>query len=191
LKEVNEAFGGEPKGPVASREPSAADLGRRRSGAPNRCQRCGRFLSANEAAIEKYGYTRDEFLEMSVTDISADDDVRALLDEIASANAPRRPSFVCQHRLKDGMVIDVEMSMHLLGLDGQHRIMVSAHDVTQSRAEELKREETATYLRALIENCPLAIAVHDTGGHVVMCNPAFEALFQYRQADVVGLPWTR
>jgi len=125
---------------------------------------------------------------MSVTDISTDDDVRALLDEIASANAPRRPSFVCQHRLKDGMVIDVEMSMHLLGMDGQHRVLVSAHDVTQRKAEELKREETATYLRALIENCPLAIAVHDTGGHVVMCNPAFEALFQYRQAAVVGLP---
>jgi two-component system cell cycle sensor histidine kinase/response regulator CckA len=43
-------------------------------------------------------------------------------------------------------------------------------------------------LRALIENCPLAIAVHDTRGLVTMCNPAFEALFQYRQADVVGFP---
>lgn len=147
-----------------------------------------RLLSANEAAIEKYGYTRDEFLQMRVTDISADDDVRALLNEIASADETRRPSFGCQHRLRDGSVIDVEMTMHLLGVDRRHRILVLAHDVTQRRAEELKREETATYLRALIENCPLAIAVHDTGGLVVMCNPAFETLFQYRQADVVGLP---
>ena len=147
-----------------------------------------RFLSANEAAIEKYGYTREEFLEMNVTDISADDDVRALLNEIASVDATRRPSFVCQHRLRDGKIIDVELAMHLLGMGGRHRILALAHDVTQRKAEELKREETATYLRALIENCPLAIAVHDTGGHVVMCNPAFEGLFQYRQADVVGLP---
>jgi two-component system cell cycle sensor histidine kinase/response regulator CckA len=147
-----------------------------------------RFLSANDAAVEKYGYARSEFLQMRVTDISADADVRSLLHEIASTNAARRPAFVCQHRLNGGRVIDVEMTMHLLAMDGRHGILALAHDVTQRRAEELKREETATYLRALIENCPLAIAVHDTGGLVVMCNPAFEALFQYRQADVVGLP---
>ena len=147
-----------------------------------------RFLSANEAAIEKYGYTRDEFLEMSVTDISADDDVRALLNEIASVDATRRPSLLCQHRLRDGKIIEVELTMHLLGMGGRHQILALAHDVTQRKAEDLKREETSTYLRALIENCPLAIAVHDTGGRVVMCNPAFETLFQYRQADVVGLP---
>lgn len=147
-----------------------------------------RFLSANEAAIEKYGYTREEFLEMSVTDISADEDVRALLNEIASADETRRPSFVGKHRLRDGRIVDVEITMHLLGMDGRHRILALAHDVTQRKAEELKREESSTYLRALIENCPLAIAVHDTGGRVVMCNPAFETLFQYRQADVVGLP---
>jgi two-component system cell cycle sensor histidine kinase/response regulator CckA len=147
-----------------------------------------RFLSANEAAIEKYGYTREEFLQMSVTDISADDDVRALLNEIASTDETRRPSFVGKHRLRDGRIVDVEITMHLLGMDGRHRILALADDVTQRKAEELKREESSTYLRALIENCPLAIAVHDTSGRVVMCNPAFETLFQYRQADAVGLP---
>jgi len=147
-----------------------------------------RFLSANDAAIEKYGYGRHEFLQMRVTDISADADVRSLLHEIASTDAARRPAFVCQHRLKDGRIIDVELTMHLLAMNGRHRVLALAHDVTQRRAEEVKREETATYLRALIENCPLAIAVHDTHGLVTMCNPAFEALFQYRQADVVGLP---
>jgi len=147
-----------------------------------------RFLYANEAAIDKYGYTRDEFLQMCVTDISAGDNIRALLSEIASVDETGRPSLVCQHRLRDGRVIEVEMTMQLLDTDGRHRILALAHDATQSRAEELKRQETATYLRALIENCPLPIAVHDTSGHVIVCNPAFENLFQYRQADVVGLP---
>ncbi len=147
-----------------------------------------RFLSVNEAAVEKYGFTREEFLEMNVTDISGDDDVREFLSEIASTNETRRPSFVGKHRFKDGSIVDVEITMHLLGMAGRNRILVLAHDVTQRKVEELKREESSTYLRALIENCPLAIAVHDTNGRFVMCNPAFESLFQYRQADVVGLP---
>src|SRR6266550_7163224 len=99
-----------------------------------------RFLSANEAAIEKYGYTRDEFLEMSVTDISADDDVHALLKEIASVDATRRPSFVCQHRLRDGKIIDVELTLHLLGMGGRHQILALAHDVTQ-RNEKKRKEQ--------------------------------------------------
>jgi two-component system cell cycle sensor histidine kinase/response regulator CckA len=150
-----------------------------------------RFLAVNEAALDKYGFTRDEFLQMTVTDISTDDCVRAFLDEIERTDEIRRPSFGCQHRLKNSSIIDVEMTMNLLRMDGRDRILALAHDVTRRNAEETKREETATYLRALIENCPLAIAVHDTGGRVVMCNPAFETLFQYRQSDVVGLPLDR
>src|SRR5262249_44178645 len=130
-----------------------------------------RFLSVNEAAIEKYGYTREEFLQMSVTDISADDDVHALLNEMSAAGKSRRPSFVCRHRLKNENVIEVEMTVHLLSMKGQHRILLLAHDLTQRRADEAKREESTTYLRALIENCPLAIAVHDPQGLFVMCNP--------------------
>jgi two-component system, cell cycle sensor histidine kinase and response regulator CckA len=147
-----------------------------------------RFLSVNEAAVEKYGYTRNEFLEMCVTDLAIEEDVRPLVDELISVDESRRPPFTCQHRLKSGRAIHVEMTMHTLSMDGRHRILALVHDVTLRRTEELKREETSTYLKALTENSPLAIAVHDTNGRVVMCNPAFETLFQYKQADVVGLP---
>jgi two-component system, cell cycle sensor histidine kinase and response regulator CckA len=146
-----------------------------------------RFLAANEAALEKYGFTREEFVQLQITDITAGEDVRAVVSEIVSVDHVRRSPLTCQHRLKDGKAIHVELTLQLLSLDGRNRILAMAHDVTQRRAEEVKREETSTYLRALIENCPLAIAVHDTVGRVVMCNPAFETLFQYRQADVVGL----
>jgi len=147
-----------------------------------------RFLAANEAALETYRITRDEFLQLQITDITASEDVRAVVNEIGSVDHFRRAPLACQHRLKDGRTIYVELSLQLLSLEGRDRILAMAHDISQRRAEEVKREESSTYLRALIENCPLAIAVHDTGGRVVMCNPAFEKLFQYRQADVVGLP---
>ena len=147
-----------------------------------------RFLAANDAAVEKYGFTRDEFLQLQITDITASEDLRATVGEIGSVDHVRRSPLTCQHRLKDDKTIYVELTLQLLSLDEPDRILAMAHDVSQRRAEEVKREESSTYLRALIENCPLAIAVHDTAGRVVMCNPAFETLFQYRQADVVGLP---
>lgn len=59
-------------------------------------------------------------------------------------------------------------------------------DITERRRAELKLEERSTYLNALIENSPLAIVVLDPEHKVKMCNPAFEQLFGYRQAEMEG-----
>src|SRR5271155_2958487 len=42
------------------------------------------------------------------------------------------------------------------------------------------------YLQALIDNNPLAIAVSDANGQIETCNPAFEKLFGYHQAEILG-----
>src|SRR5580704_12752512 len=45
---------------------------------------------------------------------------------------------------------------------------------------------SATYLRALIENSPIAIVVLDGQYRYTMCNPAFEKLFQYTPKDLAS-----
>jgi two-component system cell cycle sensor histidine kinase/response regulator CckA len=150
-----------------------------------------RFLAVNQATIAKYGYAREEFLQMRVTDISVGEDVPAVLNAVACADGTQRPPLVCRHRLRDGRTIDVEMTTHLLFVGGRQGILTVAQDITQRKEEELRREESSVYLRALIQNCPLAIAVQDINGQVVMCNPAFETLFQYSHDEVVGLQLDR
>jgi two-component system cell cycle sensor histidine kinase/response regulator CckA len=44
----------------------------------------------------------------------------------------------------------------------------------------------AAYLEALTENNPLGIVVLDLRHHVLMCNPAFEALFGFQQSEILG-----
>jgi two-component system NarL family sensor kinase len=45
---------------------------------------------------------------------------------------------------------------------------------------------SATYLRALVENSPIAIVVLDARHRYVMCNPAFEKLFQYTSRQLAA-----
>ncbi len=59
---------------------------------------------------------------------------------------------------------------------------IAGHKRTQATLEE-----RTAYLDALIENSPLAIGAVDPQHRVQMCNPAFEALFGYSQAEIVGL----
>jgi len=59
----------------------------------------------------------------------------------------------------------------------------NAHDDLERRVEE-----RTSYLNALIENSPLAIMVSDSAEKIQLCNPAFEQLFQYSRAEIIGKP---
>jgi PAS domain S-box-containing protein len=94
------------------------------------------FLAVNDAAVESYGYTRDEFLGMTVKDIRPEEDVPALLESLSrpslhktsqTANSTHRclagpgKGGVWRHRKKDGTVIDVEITAHDVVFGGRAR----------------------------------------------------------------------
>src|ERR1700731_1275391 len=62
----------------------------------------------------------------------------------------------------------------------QARLFGTGHSV-----EDRTPEHTA-YLHALTENNPLAIVVLDANFKIQMCNPAFEKMFGYHQAEILG-----
>jgi PAS domain S-box-containing protein len=96
-----------------------------------------RFLAVNEAAIKHYGYTRDEFLAMTIKDIRPPEDVPDLLDDVAHTTTPLYRAGIWRHRLKDGALIDVEVVSHLLTFGDQIARLVLANDVTRRvQAEE-------------------------------------------------------
>jgi len=102
------------------------------------------FLSVNDAAIEHYGYTRDEFLSMRITDIRPEPEVHRLREELGLA-VGNRHSAGWHHRRKDGSLIDVEIFSHELALCDRRARLVVAVDVTdRRRAEcELQRAKEA------------------------------------------------
>src|SRR6185436_11420153 len=70
------------------------------------------FLAVNEAATKTYGYTRDEFLSMTVDSIRAKEDIPALLIKNATGANELVLSSPWRHETRDGKVIYVEMSSH-------------------------------------------------------------------------------
>jgi PAS domain S-box-containing protein len=97
------------------------------------------FLAVNEAAVQHYGYTRDEFAAMTLADIRPREDVPALMAEI-EGRAPIDPRKVWRHIKKDGAIISVDVKAHDVDFEGRHARLVVANDVTQRlRAEEVLR----------------------------------------------------
>jgi len=89
------------------------------------------FLAVNDAAVHHYGYTRAEFLGMTLKDIRPPEDVAALLDNVAHTTADLDHADTWRHRKHDGTIIEVDITSHSLTFAGRPARLVLAHDVTE------------------------------------------------------------
>jgi PAS domain S-box-containing protein len=144
------------------------------------------FLEVNQAAIRAYGFTRDEFLGMRITDIRPPEDVPKLLD--LTANRPPGFRYVgkWRHRLKSGVQIDVEISSSDIDFGGRRAVLVVARDITQQTQTEAKLREIETRFLALIQNAPFVTYVKDTEGHYVFYNRESERVFRIGSGQHIG-----
>jgi PAS domain S-box-containing protein len=113
-----------------------------------------RFLMVNQAAIERYGYSREEFLSMTLSDIRPREDMVELERFLKAASQKRRLAARWRHLKKDGTLIWAICYSHPVEFEGQMVRLVVNEDITEGmRAEaELKKSEAKT--RAILSAVP-------------------------------------
>ena len=144
------------------------------------------FLEVNAAAIQQYGYSREEFLRMRVTDIRPSEDVPKFLASVRQNGGPVASRGHWRHQRKNGEIFDVEIMSQSMSFAGRAAGLVVAQDITERCAAERRIAEHNAYLHALTQNNPLAIVTVDADRKVQMCNPAFERLFGYPLSEIRG-----
>ncbi|QQS37465.1 MAG: PAS domain S-box protein [Ignavibacteriales bacterium] len=97
-----------------------------------------KFLQVNNAAIEYYGYSKEEFLNMTIKDIRPQDEWERLAEYISSNQERPRYAGIWKHRKKDQTEIFVEIYSHQLEYIGQKARLVLANDVTLQKLNEQK-----------------------------------------------------
>jgi PAS domain S-box-containing protein len=146
------------------------------------------FLAVNDAAALHYGFSREEFLSMSIKDIRPPEDVAALLENISQPLEKIDTPDVWKHRKKDGTIIEVEVTSHELLFDGKVSRLVLANDVTERKvAEEALRESEAKF-RTVAETASDAIITIDENSNILFVNPAAEKIFGYATEEMLGQP---
>ncbi len=100
-----------------------------------------RFLEVNDAAVRRYGYSREEFLAMRVPDLHPPEESAALEEELATLSAHPDESAPRRHITKEGAIIDVEITSKDLAFDGRPARCVMAQDMTQRRKVELQTQQ--------------------------------------------------
>ncbi len=120
-----------------------------------------RFLSVNEAAIAHYGYSRDEFLAMTILDIRPVEGVPQLRNWLADAPGARDFPTLTRHRRKDGTVIDVEIYATPSPTEAW---LICAIDVTaRKRTEEALRDARARMAQLLTATSAVTWSIGNGG----------------------------
>jgi PAS domain S-box-containing protein len=110
-----------------------------------------RFLAVNQAAVDHYGYSRDEFLSMTAEQLRPPEDIAQLLKDFQDPSRTYMQR-LARHRKKNGEQINVEIVSFNLAFDGRPARLAVINDVTERlKAEQQSRELEARY-RALVES---------------------------------------
>jgi PAS domain S-box-containing protein len=95
------------------------------------------YLAVNNAAVEQYGYTREEFLGMTPEQIRPAQDREKFRALLPALDDSRLYKGIYRHLKKSGEPIDVEVVSNAIDFAGRRARLVLAHDVTErSRVEE-------------------------------------------------------
>jgi two-component system cell cycle sensor histidine kinase/response regulator CckA len=92
-----------------------------------------RFLEVNEAAVEHYGYSREEFSRMSLRDVGPPEGEPLLLEAATREESESLTPPVWRLRTKDRRLLDVEVTAHAIDFSGQAARLALLTDVTESR----------------------------------------------------------
>jgi two-component system, chemotaxis family, CheB/CheR fusion protein len=107
-----------------------------------------RFLDVNDAAIRHYGYSREEFVRMTLLEVSTPEAGEALKAMLAGPPHSLPQKDICQHRRKNGEVIDVEVWWSNFTLGDKQVWVASNIDITAAR----KTQETLRQAHEQLRN---------------------------------------
>lgn len=145
----------------------------------------GRFLDVNDSACRAMGYTRDQYLALTVFDVATDVD-RALFDAtVAKARKAGHVRMDSRHRRKDGTVSPVEVSISLVTLDRDYLVVV-ARDITERKRTDDALHRSREEFIDLFDHAPVGYHEIDGEGRLVRINKTELKMLGYTAEELLG-----
>ncbi len=153
-----------------------------------------RFLAVNDAAVARYGYSREQFMSMTVPELRPEADRERFGNFLRSLELSQFTENIGQHVTRDGTSIDVSVSSRALTYAGRNARLTVIHDISKSKQAERELRHTQKFLDAIIEHVPAPILVKEVAcanADVAQCrytlvNRSFEELFGVSREEIVG-----
>ena len=148
------------------------------------------ILDVNNVASEMYGYSRDEFLGMKVTDIltekekTADSIQNFTPNGVKNLNGKKR--IFRYHRKRNGSIFPVEITAGRVTINGININISTVRDVTKRVEMEKALKQSEEKFRLLVEAAPISILLLRNGKYIYANPEGIKTLGFTRVSDIAG-----
>jgi PAS domain S-box-containing protein len=149
-----------------------------------------RFLAVNDEVVRHYGYTRDEFLEMTLEDVHPPEELALLRADFAAGPQQGTPN-IRRHRTKAGAIIDVEIVAHDTTFGEWDALLSVMTDVTERRKSEEALRRSRESFQQLFEEAPIGMAMIGADIQFGRVNRALCEIVGYTKEEMKGLHFDR
>lgn len=146
-------------------------------------------INCNAAALEQYGYSREEMLQLNMLDVRPEEDRPKFIDHVPTMPADIRTFGVWQHQKKDGTIMDMEVTGYALEVDGRSARIAVCQDVTEQLAIQAALKASEERYRIIAEVTNDVIWDVDATTLTVTFSDGMSAVFGHEVPPKVPLDW--
>jgi PAS domain S-box-containing protein len=144
------------------------------------------IMDVNEATVSQYGFTKEEFLSMTLLDLLPGKVTGELQAYLPLISMGLNKSGIWPHQKKTGELIDLEIISHQIEYQGRSARLVSSLDVTERVKAETALLESEERFRTTLYSIGDAVITTDALGKVQMMNTIAEQLTGWLQVEAEG-----
>ncbi|HAH47094.1 PAS domain S-box protein [Gimesia sp.] len=145
-----------------------------------------RYLAVNDAAVDSYGYTREEFLTMTIEEIRLAEEIARLKEMLAKSGTGKEQRGIWKHQRKSGEIFEVEIFAYGLEFAGRPACLIQARDLSEQRQAEAKATQTSELLQAVVNGVNDAVFVKNREGRYLLFNQAAAKFVGKPIQEVIG-----
>jgi len=147
----------------------------------------GRIIEANPAAVQHYGYSRDEILSLTIADLRAPAARPQMQQDLAKADATGS-LFETIHCRKDGSEFPVELNSQGTTFGGQRVLLSIVRDITDRKRLEAELQESEERYRVFFNMAVVGmVQAEPMTGRLLDVNPKFCQMTGYTREELLGM----
>lgn len=149
-----------------------------------------KFLAVNKAAIRKYGFSRKEFMQMTLRDIIPAEDIASFEEAIHQSKARNslNDQYVARHRKKSGQVFYIHITSQQTSFNGQPARYVVALDIDKEYKTDQQARALNQQLQDILQNMEDGFFALDRNWRYILSNPGCEKFLGLKPEQLLNKP---
>jgi len=143
-----------------------------------------KIVEANDMALITYGYTREEFIGLSLEDIRAPETLSDIKERLGDLYAFESATFETIHKRRDGSTFPIEISSRIVKIEGLDFFQTIGRDITERKFAEETLRDSEEKFRKIFEESPFPMVMTAKDFIILKANTAFCDMTGYSDEEL-------